>query len=226
MGFSFGKKSKNKRAKTPTVLQMEATECGAASLCMILAYYDLWVPLEKMRQECGVNRDGVSARNILLAARQRGCKAVGYRWPYNMLFKAEFPLLIHWEFNHFVVLEGVDENNAYLNDPTTGHRVVPMDEFKSSYTGIALDIRPGDNFQKGGSGYNIVAKITEKLLRDKTSLAYVLLVCAFLVIPGLATPVFGQIFLDDILTGKHTDWIYNLLGAMVVALLIEGVLIF
>ena len=106
----FTKKGKQGKVKTPTILQMEAAECGAASLSIILAYYGLWIPLEKMRQECGVNRDGVSASNIVKAARRRGCQAAGYRWPAEMLKGAVYPLLIHWEFNHFVVLEGIDND--------------------------------------------------------------------------------------------------------------------
>ena len=93
---------KQKRAKTPTVLQMEATECGAASLGMVLAYYGLWIPLEKLRQECGVTRDGSKASCVVRAARARGCEAHGYRWDVDHLREMEYPLIIHWEFNHFV----------------------------------------------------------------------------------------------------------------------------
>ena len=92
------------RVKTPTVLQMEAAECGAASLGMILAYYGLWVPLEKLRQECGVNRDGSKASSILKAARARGCEAHGWRWSADSLREQQYPIILHWEFNHFVVL--------------------------------------------------------------------------------------------------------------------------
>lgn len=115
----------NSRVKVPTILQMEATECGAASLSMILAHYDLWLPLEKLRQECGVNRDGSKASCIIKAARNRGCTADGYRWNADRLKEVnEFPLIIHWEFNHFVVLEGIIGDVAYLNDPAMGRRTV------------------------------------------------------------------------------------------------------
>lgn len=133
---------KGKRIKVPSILQMEATECGAASLAMILAYYGLWVPLEKMRQECGVDRDGSKASSVLKAARKRGCEARGYRWMADSLRNKDFPLIIHWEFNHFVVLEGIKNDLAYLNDPAMGRRTVPWSEFRTSYTGVALEIRP------------------------------------------------------------------------------------
>ncbi len=217
-------RKKSGHVHTPTVLQMEATECGAASLSIILAYYGLWLPLEKLRQDCGVNRDGVSAVNIVKAARLRGCEAAGYRWPVEKLRQAEFPVLIHWEFNHFVVLEGIDENKAYLNDPAVGHRAVPMDDFITSYTGIALSIKPGKDFQRAGEKYNIARVIAAKLRRDKWPVLFVTLICLCLIVPQLAAPVFSQVFLDDILTGKHKDWVFNLLLMMGGALVIQGIL--
>lgn len=183
-------------------------------LSIILAYYGLWLPLEKLRQDCGVNRDGVSAVNIVKAARLRGCEAAGYRWPVEKLRQAEFPVLIHWEFNHFVVLEGIDDNKAYLNDPAVGHRAVPVDDFITSYTGIALSIKPGKDFQRAGEKYNIARVIAAKLRRDKWPVLFVTLICLCLIVPQLAAPVFSQVFLDDILTGKHKDWVFNLLLMM------------
>ena len=116
------------RVKVPTILQMEATECGATCLGMILAHYVLWLPLEMLRQECGVNRDGSKASSVLRAARKRHCKANGYRWRADNLLELisekPFPLIIHWEFNHFVVLEGIKDGIAYLNDPAMGRRTV------------------------------------------------------------------------------------------------------
>lgn len=223
--WPFTKPLQKQKVKTPTILQMEAAECGAASLSIILAYYGLWVPLEKMRQECGVNRDGVSASNIVKAARGRLCTASGYRWPAEMLKKAVFPLLIHWEFNHFVVLEGIENEKVYINDPAVGHRVLPFEDFVTSYTGISLEIRPGEQFVKAGSKYNIVSIIAQKLLADKWSTIFVLIVCACLIVPGLVSPVFGQIFLDDILTGKHKDWMFNLILAIIGTFIIQSILV-
>lgn len=222
--WAFIGKTKSIIAKTPTILQMEAVECGAASLSIILAYYGQWVPLEKVRQDCGVNRDGVSASNIVKAARGRGCNAKGYKWPADMLKKAEFPLLVHWEFNHFVVLEGIENDKVFLNDPAVGHRTLSFKEFAGSYTGVALEIRPGDNFDKTGSKYNVVSVIGKKLLEDKLSTLFIVIVCACLIIPGLATPVFGQVFLDDILTGKHKDWAFNLMLAIFVTVIVTSIL--
>ncbi len=133
------------RVKVPTVLQMEATECGAACLAMILAKYKMWIPLEKLRAECGVNRDGSKASNVIKAARARGFEADGYRWSVDDLLEimeeeedSIFPIIIHWEFNHFVVLEGIKGETVYLNDPAMGKRTVKLSEFRTSYTGSRI----------------------------------------------------------------------------------------
>ena len=198
----------------PTVMQIEATECGAASLAMVLAHFNLWIPLEKLRVECGVNRDGSKASNIIKAARRRNCNADGFRMKADSLKKRKFPLIVHWEFNHFLVLEGIKDGYAYLNDPAMGKRKVIWEDFKTSYTGIALEISPGENFKPEGAQYNIFNSIFKKLLNDKPALIFVLLIGLAMIIPGLVTPVFNQIFVDDILSGKHPDWMFNFSLAM------------
>lgn len=217
-------KSKGTRVKVPTILQMEATECGAASLAMILAYYGLWIPLEKMRQECGVDRNGSKASSILRAARNHNYEAHGYRWPADFLLKQQMPIIIHWEFNHFVVLEGIKNNIAYLNDPAIGRRTVVWDEFITSYTGVSLQIVPNEHFQKAGHRYNIFKAVADKLIQDKWATLFILILGLFMIIPGLASPVFQQIFVDDILTQKHPDWMFNLCLAMVSAFVISGIM--
>ena len=213
------------RVKVPTILQMEATECGAASLSMILAHYNLWLPLEKLRQECGVNRDGSKASCVIRAARNRGCNANGYRWNADRLREVgEYPLIIHWEFNHFVVLEGIKGDTVYLNDPAMGRRTVKWNEFRTSYTGVALRVVPNENFVPEGRRYNIFKAVTEKLAQDKWAVLFVLLLNLGMIIPGLASPVFSQIFLDDILTRKHPDWMFNFCLAMTVSFVVCGVM--
>ena len=216
--------SKGNIVSVPVILQMEATECGAASLAMILAHYGQWVPLEKLRQECGVNRDGSKANCVLRAARKRGCNARGFRCTADRLKKKEYPVILHWEFNHFLVLEGIKNNIAYLNDPAHGHRKVPWEDFRTSFTGVALEIRPGKEFKKEGSSYNIGRVITAKLLKDKWAMIFAALIGLFLIVPGLAAPVFSQIFLDEIMTLKHKDWMPKLALAMLVGILLFGVL--
>ncbi len=214
------------RVKVPTILQMEATECGAASLGMILAHYGLWVPLEKLRQECGVNRDGSKASCVLRAARNRHCKASGYKWSADNLLELipekPFPLIIHWEFNHFVVLEGIKDGIAYLNDPAMGRRTVEWDQFVTSYTGVSLKIVPDAGFVKEGYRYNVFKEIIKKLLLDKWAVLFIIILEFCAIIPGLASPIFNQIFMDEILTGKHPEWMFNFCLAMTVSFLMTG----
>ena len=218
----------HQRVKVPTILQMEATECGAAALAMVLAHYGLWIPLEKMRAECGVNRDGSKASCVLRAARNRNCKADGYRWTVNDILKLipsdPFPLIIHWEFNHFVVLEGIKEDTAYLNDPAMGRRTVPLEEFRTSYTGVALYITPGEKFKPEGHRYNVFTDMAHKLLKDRWALLFIVILELCAIIPGLASPVMSQIFLDDIITRKHPDWMTNFCIAMTLSFIVSGVI--
>ena len=227
MYFRFPGRSES-RVKVPTVLQMEATECGAAALGMVLAHHGLWVPLEKLRAECGVNRDGSKASCVIRAARNRGCEADGYRLSAgDLLAMAEekpFPLIIHWEFNHFVVLEGIEKGKAYLNDPAMGRRSVPWEEFRTSYTGVAMQIQPGPNFQKAGHRYNVFKDVAQKLLQDRWALAFIIILELCAIIPGLASPVMSQIFMDDILTRKHPDWMTNFCIAMAVSFVLTGIM--
>lgn len=203
---------------------MEAVECGAAALAMVLAYYGKWLPLEKLRQECGVTRDGVNAKNILRAARRLGCTAKGFAGRPEVLRTKEYPLILFWEFNHFVVLDGVDGDTAYLNDPAMGRREIPWEEFLTSYTGIYLNIRPGDDFQPEGRPYNVVKAIAEKLAEDKWAILFVLILGLCMVVPCLAVPVMNQIFIDDIFSMKHPDWTQKLFLAMTAAAVLSGVM--
>ena len=139
---------KNSCAKVPVVMQMEALECGAASLTMILAYYGKWLPLEQVRADCGVSRDGSSAKNILRAARGYGLNAKGYRYePETLRQQGTFPCIIHWNFNHFVVLNGFKKGKAILNDPARGTYSVTMETFDESFTGVCLQFEPAETFE-------------------------------------------------------------------------------
>lgn len=212
------------RVKVPTVLQMEATECGAASLAMILAYYGRWLPLEFLRQECGVTRDGSNADNLLKAARRQGCVAKAFAGRSEVLRKKEFPLILFWEFNHFLVLEGFQGDTVFLNDPAMGRRTVPWDEFITSYTGVYMKITPDENFKPEGEPYSIVKTVAAKLREDKWALIFLMVLGLCMIIPGLAVPVISQIFIDDVFSLKHADWIVKLLIAMFGTMVMLGIM--
>ena len=198
----------NGAAKVPVVMQMEALECGAASLAMILAYYGKWIPLEQVRRDCGVSRDGSNARNILRAARSYGLTAKGYRYEPEALKKdGKFPCIIHWNFNHFVVLNGFKGNKAVLNDPAKGTYTVPMSTFDESFTGICLLFEPGEDFVPEGKPQSMLAYAKKRLVGAGAAITFVILTSVISSLLGIITPAFSRIFLDRLLTGKNPGWL-------------------
>lgn len=195
-------------AKVPVVMQMEALECGAASLAMILAYYGKWIPLEQVRLDCGVSRDGSNAKNILRAARSYGLSAKGYRYEPEVLRKeGRFPCIIHWNFNHFVVLNGFRGNKAVLNDPAKGTYTVPMSTFDESFTGICLILEPNENFVPEGKPQSMLAYAKKRLVGAGAAIVFVILTAVITSLLGIITPAFSRIFLDRLLTGENPDWL-------------------
>lgn len=212
------------RRRTPTVIQMEAVECGAAALGSILAYYKKFIPLEKLRYECGVSRDGSKASNVLKAARKFGFEAKGFRKEMAGLKDLKPPYIVFWNFNHFVVLEGFVGNTAYLNDPATGPRKVSIDEFDKSFTGIVLTFKPGPDFKPGGSKPNLIPGLIRRIRGSGLDLTYVVLVGLALVIPGLLIPIFSKIFVDNYLIAKMESWVKPLLIGMALTAVLRGML--
>lgn len=195
-------------AKVPVVMQMEALECGAASLCMVLAYYEKWIPLEQVRADCGVSRDGSNARNILRAARSYGLEANGYRYEPDELERGgQFPCIIHWEFNHFVVCDGFRGDKVYLNDPARGSYAVSRERFDEAFTGIVLLLSPSATFEPTGKPKSVLAFARQRLHGTG---AATLFVVATIVISSLIAIVkagFSRVFLDQLLVGRNQDWI-------------------
>ncbi len=194
------------KVKVPVVMQMEALECGAASLAMVMAYYDKWVPLEQVRLDCGVSRDGSSAKNILIAARSYGFEAQGYRCEISALREeVQLPCIIHWNFNHFVVLDGFKGNYAYINDPARGEVRVPMEEFDSSFTGIVLQIVPGPDFVPSGKPKSTLEFARKRLTGAGAAVAFVLLSTVVGYLFGVVNPIFSRFFMDRLLTGENRE---------------------
>ncbi|MEA5568468.1 NHLP family bacteriocin export ABC transporter peptidase/permease/ATPase subunit [Anabaena sp. UHCC 0399] len=210
------------RVKTPTLLQMEAVECGAAALGIILAYYRKIVPLAELRQNCGVSRDGSKASNMIKAARNYGMQAKGFKKQLEQLKTLRPPYIVFWNFNHFLVVEGFKKNWVYLNDPATGPRRVSCQEFDEAYTGVVLIIEPGSEFQKGGRKPSLIGSLIDRLRGSFGAILYCLLAGFFLVIPGLVLPVFNQIFVDNILIENRTDWLRPLILGMAITVIIQA----
>ncbi len=200
------------RERTPTVYQMEVNECGAASLSMILQYYGRYVPPEEMRVECGVSRNGCNAKNMYLAAEKYGLKAVASRRDLNrMLEKSNVPCILHWNFSHFVVFEGQRFGRYCLNDPQRGRRRLTYEEMEEGYSGTVLEFTPSEDFTKSRSRHTLFSYALRRLKGQHSALIILLLIGIATILPGVVTPVFSQVFLDDILVGSNIHWMKYLL---------------
>ncbi len=216
-------KRANGRVRTPTLLQLEAVECGAAALGIVLRYYGKYIPLEELRLMCGISRDGSNAANILKAARSYGLEAKGVRRSsIDGLRDLPLPLILFWNFNHFLVVEGFGKNVVYLNDPAVGPRTVTLAEFNEAFTGVALVLEPGPTFVKSGERFNLIKALRPRLRHSEAGLIYVLLVSLFLLIPGLLIPTFLRVFVDDIIIGDQKNWILPLLAGMALVAVARG----
>ena len=210
-----------KVAKVPVVMQMEALECGAAALCMVLAYYGKWVPLEQARSDCGISRDGSNAKNILLAARNYGLVAQGYRLePEELRTEGCFPCIVHWEFNHFIVCNGFKGNKVYLNDPARGNIVISKDKFDECFTGIVIMFEPGEGFVADGKQKSVLEFANSRIKGGSSAAIFILLTAVIASLTGIYLLGFSRVFLDRMLTGKNPGWIpHFFIGLTVITLI-------
>jgi NHLM bacteriocin system ABC transporter peptidase/ATP-binding protein len=203
-----------RRVRTPTVLQMEAVECGAAALGIVLAYHGRYVPLEELRERCGVSRDGSKALNVIKAARSYGLEAGGWRLDLPDLRTRAYPLIVFWKFGHFLVVEGFGKDRVYLNDPACGPRWVTEKEFDEGYTGVALEFSKGPLFVAGGRPPTLPAALRPRLASSHRSLVFVILAGLTLAVPAVIAPLFTQVFIDGYLVRGIGSWVVPLLFVM------------
>ena len=209
--------SRPRRARTPLMLQVEETECGAVCLGIVLAYFGRWVSVEALREACAVNRDGCDAADIARAARLYGLQPHGWRREPEQLLKMKMPLIIFWEFNHFLVLEGFQGRSYLLNDPANGHRVVDREEFDQGFTGVALSFEVGPEFQRGGARPGVWRRLWPWLSDVTGPLAFALACGLLLTIPALTLPFLLGIFVDHVLSGQEPEWAAAVIGGVVCA---------
>ena len=208
----------------PTILQMEAVECGAACLTMILAYYGKWISLEEARSVTGVSRDGAKALNIVKAARQFGLEASGKRVEPDAVSELSHPCILFWNMNHFVVLTSIRDGFAYLNDPASGPRRVDLETFGKSFTGVALTFSAGPEFEKGGHPTSLFGGLKSRLKGSERGLALVVLITLSLVIPGLLIPAFLRIFVDEYLLAHREEWLRPVIFGFCLSALMKTIL--
>ncbi len=214
----------SRRVRTPTVLQMEMTECGAAALGSVLAYHGRRVPLEELRAACGVSRDGSKAGNVARAARRYGLEAVGMRRDVDELLGGTFPVIVFWNFNHFLVVEGASRTKVWLNDPATGPRTVSREEFADGFTGVSLEFKKSATFSRGGASAGILSALTGRLKGMRSAIAVVAWISVMLVIPGVVVPGLTAAFVDKVLVQHFTGWLSPLLIGLAVTVLVNMVL--
>ena len=198
--------------KVPVVMQMEALECGAASLAMVMAYYDKWIPLEQVREDCGVSRDGSNAKNILLAARSYGMTAKAYRYsPEKLKESGKFPMIVHWEFNHFIVLKGFKGDKAYVNDPARGSVAMTFEQFDDGFTGVCLMFEPGEGFSPSGKPKSMLEFARARLKGTSEAVAFVSVTTLIGALTGIILSGFSRVFLDRLLSGNDPEWLWPFL---------------
>ena len=221
-------KGRGRAVRTPTVLQMEAVECGAASLSMVLGHYGRHVPLEELRIACGVSRDGSRASNLLKAARSYGLTAKGMQMDLAALADVQGPAILFWEFNHYVVYDGMGRRlgrrGVYINDPAKGRRFVPMEEFDGSFTGVVLVLEPGHGFERGGRRPGVLGAMPARLRGTAGTMPAAVLSSLLLVAVGAAVPALSRQYIDLFLIGGQTSLLTVLFAAMGTCVLLTLVL--
>ncbi len=211
--------------KTPTILQLEAAECGAASLGMVLGHFGRFVPLEHLRLMCGVSRDGSKASSLLKAARSYGLDAKGLKAEPEHLRDLKMPAIAFVDFCHFLVIEGVVSNKVYLNDPANGRQKIHLDEFDARFTGVVLTFSPNRDFVKSDERPSLKKALLARTAGVKSGIVYVLLASFALVLPGLVLPILSQTFVDYVLVRNIEEWLMPLILGMTLTALVRFVLI-
>lgn len=217
---SWTRKVRRRRVAVPTVLQMEASECGAACLAMVLAHYGRWVSLERLREECGVSRDGANARSVAVAGRREGLDVQGHRVTLDGLADIPLPTIAYWRFNHFVVVEGVGPRGLRINDPATGRRTVTWDEADRDFTGVVLRCTPRPDFSPEGRPPSAWRAVADRLGGQRRALVYLTIAGLTLAIPVTLAPMALQGYVDRVVVSGSTAWIPATIATLLVASLL------
>ena len=209
-------------AKVPVIIQLEMLECGAAALAMVMAYYGKWVPLEQVRLDCGVSRDGSNAKNMVDAAKYYGFNVKAYRMSANAIkTQASFPCIIHWNFCHFVVLCGLKGKWVYINDPARGTVRLSEEEFKKSFSGVVIIPTPSEDFVPEGKPKSTLDYARKRLVGTGVATFFLMLTTAIAYLFGIFNSVTARIFIDRILTGENPEWLKPFMGVLIVFSIVQ-----
>ncbi|GAA3838690.1 NHLP family bacteriocin export ABC transporter peptidase/permease/ATPase subunit [Saccharothrix violaceirubra] len=220
---AVAKRTARRRVRTPTLIQMEATECGAASLGIVLSHYGRHVPLEELRRDCGVGRDGSTASGLVKAARRHGLTAKGKQCGIAGLGELRLPAVLYWRFEHFLVLEGMNRRRVRVNDPALGPRAIGWDEFERSYTGIAIDLEPGPAFRREGRQFSLLAAVARRWRHLGSVVPLTVLLGLLVAVVGIAFPLLSRVFVDRVLLGGDAGVTGGLVSALAIATVITFV---
>jgi NHLM bacteriocin system ABC transporter peptidase/ATP-binding protein len=197
--------------------QMEETECGAASLGMVLAFHGHHAPLSELRQASGVSRSGADARAIARTARKYGLEAQGLRAEVERLGAVPVPAILHWDLEHFVVLERIERQRALIVDPAAGSRSISLEELGRHFTGVLIAFRPTPALRPRKRARPSLAKYGDVVRRSLPTLALVLLASLGLQAVSLVFPLAAQVLLDAVIVPKQATWLWGFCAALAFA---------
>ncbi len=201
--------------RTPLCIQMDRMECGAVALKIILGFHKRHVPIEKLRTECDVGRDGSHAQNVIAVARSYGLDAQGAQIDTVEAFhQIKLPSIVHWGFNHFVVIEHIDHKHVYINDPAHGHQKITHLEVSQQFTGIALLMQPNANFVTGGQNNTLLSNLKALTVGSRAILTVLAILSLCFVITVAFQPAFTKLFIDYVVVNQNTSWFIPILMAL------------
>ena len=214
------------RKKTPCILQMETTDCGAVALSIILAYHRHYVPLDELRVKCGVSRDGVRPAHLIKAAEHYGLTTLVTNQSPDSLRTLTYPLILLWKRSHFIVLEGFKGNKVYINDPSSGRCTLDWTIFLQGFSGITIQMTPGDLFKKRKKTHVLLSECYPLFLKERSSVCFIFLSSLILTIFTLITPIFSKIYIDHYFIQVQNNWLSPICLIMIVLMTIQFVLMY
>lgn len=213
----------NRRRRVPQVLQLSAVECGAACLAMILGYHGRNTSVAELREQCGVGRNGLSAQHILRAARSYGLRTRAIALRENDFRHLTLPVIVHWEFDHFLIVERWSLNQVHIIDPAFGRRVLTTGEFDAGFTGIVLLFEPGVQFQQHrASSYTSLRRYIVSWFRQAPGIFTQIIGTSLLLqIFGLGMPLLMKLAVDNIIANRLLSIIPLLGGGLLILILVQ-----